>query len=291
MKKIAIVVVDFNRHQDTIDFLDSARGLNTAGFDLKTIVVDNGSEKGLPGAIEKKYQSLRVELLQTGANKGFAGGYNFGMKYALAWGADYLLVVNNDTLFGDKNLIKKLQKVIESDKRIGLVSPKIYFAKGFEFHKSRYRVKDKGKVIWYAGGSFDEDNVLAVHRGVDEVDKGLYDEIEETGFASGCCFLVRTSVLNKIGFFEEGLFAYFEDLDFMIRAQEAGYKLYYCGGTYLYHKVSQTTGIGSPLSDYLLTRNRLYVGMKYLSLRIKFALLRQALMLCIGFPLYVKTLL
>ena len=59
--------------------------------------------------------------------------------------------------------------------KIGLVSPKIYFAPGFEFHKDRYKEEDLGKVIWYAGGEFDWDNIGNIHRGIDEVDQGQYD--------------------------------------------------------------------------------------------------------------------
>lgn len=276
MNKVAIVVVDFNGHKDTLDFLDSAMALQIEDVNLKTIIIDNGSEKPLPQEIEKKYSFLNVEVLQTGVNKGFAGGYNFGMKYAFSWGANYILIINNDTLIGDANLINKLTKVIEKDKEIGMVSPKIYFAKGYEFYKNRYKPKNKGNVIWYAGGFFDKNNALTVHRGIDEVNKGLYDGVEEIDFISGCCLLVRTSMLAQIGFFRENLFAYFEDVDLVLRAKQAGYKIYYCGKAYLYHKVSRTSGIGSPFSDYLLTRNRLYIGMMYLPFRTRFALLREA---------------
>ncbi len=279
MNKVAIVVVDFNGHNDTLDFLDSAMALQIDDINLKTIVVDNGSDKPLSQEIERKYSFLNVEVLQTGVNKGFTGGYNFGMKYAFAWGADYILIVNNDTLVGDENLIKKLVKVIEKDKQIGMVSPKIYFAKGYEFYKNRYEHKNKGNVIWYAGGYFDKNNALAIHRGIDEVDNGLYSETKEIDFISGCCLLVRTSMLAQIGFFKDDLFAYFEDVDFVLRAKQSGYKIYYCGKTHLYHKVSRTSGIGSPFSDYLLTRNRLDIGMMYLPFRTRFALLREAIRL------------
>lgn len=275
MKKVSIVVVDFNGHKDTYDFLKSATILDTSGLDLKTIVVDNGSDSPLPFDLERKYKSLNVEILQSGKNLGFSGGYNLGMKYALAWGAEYILIANNDTLFGEKKLIKKLIEVLDKSSEIGMVSPKIYFAKGFEFYKDRYKKSDQGKVIWYAGGYFDRNNVYAVHVGIDEIDKGFYNHIKETDFVSGCCLMIKASLINQIGYFEEKLFAYFEDVDFVLRARGIGYKSFYCGETYIYHKVSKTSGIGSSFTDYLITRNRLYVGYKYLPVRTKFALLRE----------------
>ncbi len=274
MEKIAIVTVDYNGHEDTLSLLKSARKLDADNFCLKWFLVDNGSDTPLEDQKPEKIID-NIEVLQTGTNKGYAGGCNFGIKYALNWGADYILLINNDTLIGDNSLVKKLREVMKADKKIGIVSPKIYFASGYEFYKERYKPQDKGKVLWYAGGYFDKRNVLVVHRGIDEVDSGAFDKTEEIDFISGCCLLLRSSIFEKIGFFEEKLFAYFEDVDFVIRAKEAGYKMYYCGNTFLFHKVSRTAGIGSTLTDYLLTRNRLYVGMKYLSLRTKFALARQ----------------
>jgi len=278
MEKIAIVTVDYNGHEDTLSLLKSARKLDADNFCLKWFLVDNGSDTPLEDRKPEKIID-NIEVLQTGVNKGYAGGYNFGMKYAINWGADYILLINNDTLIGDGGLLKKLKKVMDADEKIGMVSPKIYFAPGYEFYKERYKSRDQGKVIWYAGGYFDKKNALVVHRGIDEVDGGAFDKIEEIDFISGCCLLIRSSLLEEIGFFEEKLFAYFEDVDFVIRAQKAHYKMYYCGNTYLFHKVSRTAGIGSPLTDYLLTRNRLYIGMKYLSLRTKLALAKEALRL------------
>jgi GT2 family glycosyltransferase len=89
--------------------------------------------------------------------------------------------------------------------------------------------------------------------------------------------MIKREIIEKVGMFEEDLFAYFEDNDLCMRIQAAGYKLYYNGHTSLFHKVSRTSGIGSSFGDFLMTRNRLYFGMKYASGRTKFALYREAL--------------
>lgn len=265
--KLAIVTVDYNGHADTKDFLDSAKKLKfPKNLEVEFITVDNGSQEPLVNA-----------TLQTGENMGFAGGYNRGIKYALAWGADYVAVVNNDVLFPDPQIFTKLLKVLNENPQVGIVSPKILFAPGFEFHKERYTTNQLGKVIWYAGGSVDWDNVASVHRGLDEVDTGQFADTEKTGFVSGCCFVARRKTLEQTGLFEEKLFAYFEDADFNQRLDRSSWLKYYCGVTNLYHKVSQTAGIGSKLTDYLHTRNRLYFGFKYARLRTKFALLRESI--------------
>ncbi|MDO8570111.1 MAG: glycosyltransferase family 2 protein [Candidatus Daviesbacteria bacterium] len=274
MVKVALITVNYNGLKDTLEFLESLQKLDTKDLEVKTIVVDNGSFDSSVPKISEKFP--KIDLVQTGSNKGFTGGFNKGLEYGGAWGADYFLLINNDTEIGSSDLLKSLIKTLEKNSNAGLVAPKIYFAKGYEYQKN-YEEKDLGKVIWYGGGSFDWDNVMSKHIGIDEVDSGKYDEIKETGFISGCCFLMKKEVIEKVGGFDEKLFAYFEDNDFLQRVKSAGFQLFYNGKVFIYHKVSQTAEIGSEFADYFVTRNRLTFGFKYAKTRTKFALLRQSL--------------
>lgn len=274
MKKIAIVTVNYNGSDDTIDFLNSLKHLQPNNYHLQTIVVDNGSSDNSVEKILAKFPD--IDLLQTGFNKGFAGGYNRGIEHALIGGAEYILIINNDTLIDDPHLLQKLVKTLDDNPKAAIVAPKIYFAPGFEYHKDRYAKNESGKVIWYAGGEFDWNNVYSVHHGMNEVDSGKYDEEKEVSFATACCWMIKREALEKVGTFKEELFAYYEDNDLCMRFKNAGYKLFYNGQTSLFHKVSRTSGIGSSFGDYLMTRNRLYFGMEYTSSRTKFALWREA---------------
>jgi len=277
--KIALITVNYNGKKDTLEFLESLSILHTTNYQLLTIVVDNGSTDGSVSAIHRRFPE--VDIIQSGSNLGFSGGYNKGIEYAQIWGADYFLLINNDCLFKDENLLDELVKTLKSDSKIGLVSPKIYFAPGFEFYKKKYSKRDLGKVIWFAGGEFDWSLVGNKHKGIDQVDQGQYDQIEEQKIFSGACVLVKREVLEGLGGLDEEYFLYFEDSDFAQRVKKAGYKIYYNGRVSIYHKVSRSTGIGSSITDYYHTRNRLIFGMKYAKLRTKFALLREALKLFI----------
>ena len=272
MKKVALITVDYNGHDDTRDLLKSFSKVETLGFTTKFFVVDNGSD--VPLKLDRDAQ-----LIQTGENRGFAGGYNRGIEYALQWGAEYFLIINNDAVFDDSKILSKLIAVLESNEKIAQVSPKIKFAPGFEFYRDKYKSKDEGKILWYAGGSFDWANVMGQHRGLDEIDRGQYDRIEQTGYISGCCLMVRRAVVGNGKVFDEKLFAYFEDGDWTMRLAREGWGTWYCGKTSIFHKVSRTSGIGSPLTDYLLTRNRLYFGMQYAPMRTKMALMRESVKL------------
>ncbi len=272
--KVAIITLNYNGKYDTLELLESFKKLTIENGQLKIIMVDNASGDGSVSEIHAKFPN--VDILQTGKNLGFGGGYNKGLEYAKIWGADYFFLINNDAKIADADILQKLINITKADPKIGIAAPKILFEKGFEFHKDRYEDKDLGKVIWYGGGFFDWNNIQSVHRGIDEVDKGQYNDVEETAFITGACFLIKREVLEKVGGFEGEYFLYFEDAHFNKKILDAGYKLYYCGNTHIYHKVSRSTGIGSKLTDYYHTRNRLLFGMQYASPKTKFALIREA---------------
>jgi GT2 family glycosyltransferase len=278
MKKIFVVSVDYNSHEETHNCLASLKTLDTPNIDLHIVVVDNASKTPLElKTAEKKEKTV---LLRNEINLGFSGGNNIGIQYAMSHGADYVLLINNDT-YADKNILVELRKVLDEDRLAGLVSPKIYFAKGYEYHKERYKKDELGKVLWYAGGFIDWNNVVPVHRGVDEVDNGQYDTKEEVTFASGCCMLIKREVLEKIKGFDDRYFLYFEDADLNQRVRQLGYKTFYNPKAIIWHVSAASSGIGSALHDYFLTRNRLLFGFTYATLRTKFALLRESLRLLI----------
>lgn len=278
--KVAIIIINFNGEEDTFECLKSLEKLDFPKDQRLTVVIDNGSNKKfeLPDA---KFDIGEVKVFRSEENLGFSGGNNLGIKYALQNGADYILFLNNDTYI-DRELVKELILAFENKKEIGIAAPKIYFAKGFEFHKNKYKEDELGKVFWYAGGVMDWKNVIGKHRGVDEVDSGQYEEIAETDFASGCCFLTSKEVLETVGIFNEKLFLYYEESDLCQRVKKNGYKIIYVPKAILWHKNAQSSGgSGSLLQDYFITRNRLWFGMKYASFRAKMALVRESLKLLV----------
>lgn len=274
MKKVFAIAISFNKEEVTFAWLDSMQKVKTLGFSLDIVIVDNASTK--PFVLNKERKKENVHVIRSEENTGFTGGNNIGMQYALDHGADYILIINNDTI-ADSDLLKNLIEVLDSKPNIGLTAPKIYFAKGNEFHKDRYKKDDLGKVFWYAGGYTDWSNVKSIHRGVDEVDRGQYDKIEKTDFASGCCMLIKREVLKKVGLFEKRGFMYYEDAILCEQIKRAGYELWYVPTAILWHiNAASSGGSGNQLQDYFLTRNQMLFGMLYAPIRTKIALIRQS---------------
>lgn len=275
MKKIFIIILNWNGKKDTLECLDSLGELRSMNYESRIVVVDNGSDDGSVEVIHKDYPE--VILLENKENLGFAEGNNVGIRYALENGADYVILLNNDTLV-DKNLVNELLKVMESDSQTGVLSPKIYFAPGFEFHKDRYQENERGKVIWYAGGEMDWQNILGSHRGVDGVDNGQYNHEEQTDYATGCCMMVKREIFEKVGLLDKKYYLYYEDVDFCERAKRCGYKVAYVPKAIVWHKNAGSSGKpGSPVHEYYQTRNRLLFGFRYASFRSKLALFRESL--------------
>ena len=281
MTKIYFVVLNWNRKTDTIECLKSIDRLRIpSDYEVKTILVDNGSTDESVASIGKLTSPV-FRLVETKENLGFSGGNNFGIKLALEEGADWVVVINNDTLI-DRNFLVNLAKYLLQDSRVGIISPKIYFAPGFEFHKDRYQKALEGSVIWSAGGKMDWDNVFGVNVGVDDVDRGQFDEVREIDFATGACLIIKGEVFKKVGLFDGKYFMYFEDADFIKRALNKGIIVKYCPKLYIWHKVAQSSKIGGDLNDYFITRNRLRFASKYVPAKVKASLFKESVRLLLS---------
>jgi hypothetical protein len=264
MKHISIIVVHFHSDAETKDCLASLKRIEQKGFQVSIIVVDNGSK--LPLEIHAKEVASNVTIIRSDANLGFTAGNNWGIQYAFEhFSPDYILLLNNDTTV-EKHFLTHLFACAR-DEQVGMIVPKIYFYAGREFHHDDYKSEDRGKVIWYGGGSVDWEHFVAFHRNVDEVDRGQLATVTNVDFATGCCVLLPRQVIEKVGVLDEKYFLYLEDVDWSLRVQAAGYQLRFCPQAIVWHKnAGSSGGAGSRLHQYYQTRNRLYFFWKYLHL-------------------------
>lgn len=289
MIETAIIIVHYQNAKDTYDCVKSILDGLTPAMQPYLIIVANTPLDNILLPLSHKYKKIR--LIKTNENIGVAAGNNCGIKEALDLDCRYIILLNNDTLIGP-GLIEKMIAYAQKNKSIGIISPKIYFAPGFEFHKERYKKSEQGKVIWYAGGILDWSNIYGLHRGVDEVDRGQYDRAVDTDFATGCCMLVKREVIEKIGFSDEKYFLYFEDIDYCLKARKNNFQIKYYPEVFLWHKNAASSGKpGSSTHIYYQTRNRLYFGFKYASIRTKKSLFIDSIRLLLKGGVYKKAVL
>ena len=219
-----VIVLNWNGLADTRACLASL----ARACDERTVVlvVDNGSRDGSPEAIRREFPGVRV--LETGANLRFAGGNNAGMRAALEAGADEIMLLNNDTTV-DPGFLPAMRTRLRQWPGAGIVAPKILYHAAPE-------------LIWYAGGEISFWTGTMRHRGIRERDDGRFDAPHETAYASGCCFLVKREVVERIGMLDEAYHMYTEDADFCMRARRAGYRVVYEPRARVLHRVSVSAG-------------------------------------------------
>ncbi len=273
-KKVALIILNWNGKENTLACLASVEKLIKKNLSLEIFVVDNGSTDGSAEEIKKQFP--QVHLILNKENTGFTGGNNKAIRKAIANNADFVWLLNNDTTVEKYSLVELVD--VFDDPTVGIASSKIYFMKGYEFHHARYKDKERGKVIWYAGGMIDWNNVYGSHRGVDEVDHGQYEDIIETDFATGCSMMMTRKCVETVGVFDDRYFAYLEDMDLSLRVKNLGWKILYVPTSIIWHKnAGSTDRPGNDFHQYYMTRNRLIFGLTYAPFRTKIALLRESL--------------
>jgi len=221
---VYIIVLTWNGKADTLECLGSLKQLAYPNY--RVLVVDNASVDGT--AEEVRSQFPNVEMIVNKENFRFAGGNNVGIEYTLSKNADYILLLNNDTII-DPNFVAELVTTAESDTQIGMVGPKMYY------------YNDPNR-IWYAGGKIEWWKGWLSHYGVRELDRDQYKLTKETDFISGCCILVKRKVMEKVGMLDPTYYIYGEDVDWCIRAFRAGYRLMFEPKARIWHKLSVSTG-------------------------------------------------
>jgi GT2 family glycosyltransferase len=236
--RVAIVVLNWRQVEDTLACLESLRSLDYPSYHV--VVVDNGSADGSAERIRDRFAD--VTLIENARNLGFAGGNNIGINHAIRGDADYVLLLNSDTVVSP-DLLQELVKVAESDQRIGMLGPTIYY-----HHKSN--------VIWSAGGTLSRYGEPG-HLRVNEVDEVPGEAIRDVDYVTGCAIMVKRSVIEQVGLLDERFFIYFEEAEWCSRARHAGFRVIYVPRARMWHKIQMDARNQSRRYLYFMARNRL----------------------------------
>ena len=243
--KVFIVILNWNGLADTLECLDSVSKLKYTNF--KVLVIDNASKDDSVTIIRKSFPA--VEIIANNENLGFTGGNNVGICNALDNGADYVWLLNNDTII-EPDCLNKLIDMMNSNSRIGISSPVVYYY-------------DSPEVVQFHGAYLDEK----------EYDIMMHYEItpeEATALQNKCvlwgtAMLIRNTLLEQVGFLNEKYFAYHEDCEFSVRSINAGYVNKVCSEAAIFHKDSKSTGgKTSTIQVWLRARNEVYLWLDIL---------------------------
>jgi len=199
--KVFIIILNYNGREFIRQCLAGVFSLNYPNFEV--VVVDNNSQDASPEEVRKFFP--RTHFIKNEENIGFSAGNNVGIRFALEHMADWVMLLNQDTVV-EKNMLEKLVEVGESDPYLGIISPIV--------------LSGKASKVWFSGGKIDWWRMKTIH------ERKLIKNINyHSDFISGCAMMVRKEVFAKTGLLDEDFFLYWEDADFSIRAKKAGYKL------------------------------------------------------------------
>jgi GT2 family glycosyltransferase len=240
--KTVVVVPNWNGLDFLADCLNSLVAQSAHNFSIT--VVDNGSIDGSRELMQHQYPSIKVIMREK--NYGFTGGTNPGIQDAIACGAEYVALLNNDAV-ADKNWLQFLIETADQDPQLGCVTSKIL------------QVGTERKID--STGDFYSSWGLPFPRGRDEIDQGQFDSADQrlvfagTGGAS----LFRTKMLHEIGLFDQDFFAYYEDVDLGFRGQLAGWKAAYEPRAIVRHRLHATSARIPNFTRYHAHKNAIYV--------------------------------
>jgi GT2 family glycosyltransferase len=212
------VVLNWNGWRDTVECLTSLLTLDYKDHNL--LVVDNGSSDESVSCIRSRFPG--VELLEAGSNLGFAGGCNIGIRHALARGAEYIWLINNDTK-ADPHALTEMVETAQSDPKIGVVGSVLYDME----EPQRIQYWGGGRVNLWLGRSWVFTGRIENHR---------------LQYLSGASMLLRRDALEEVGLLDERFFMYWEDSDICLRMREAGWKLAVAPKSKIWHKQCASTG-------------------------------------------------
>jgi len=237
---VAVIVLNWNGLDDTMRCLASLDEVSWP--DLNIVVIDNGSRLSPVEAIAERWP--RVDVVRLPANKGYAGGNNVGFERALAQGAEFVWVLNNDTRVDPEalaHMVASAQRNVEA----GVIGSKVLRG-------------DHPDSIWVAWGRVTWRQSLIGLVGENAPDDGSFDGEHRVEWLPGCSLLFRRRALEEVGVFDENFFAYHEDVDWAARARAMSWDCVYCGSARVWHYVHGSSGGASHFGGfrkYLSARN------------------------------------
>lgn len=249
-KLVYIILINYNSTEHTKECVESLLRVDYRNF--RILIVDNHSEYSVDKLLEI---DKNIDLIKNKANLGFAGGNNVGIKYALDHGADYVLLLNNDTVVDSHFLTIMMNQALAN--HAAIVCPKIL----------NYYERNK---VMYAGGDVSQFKGGVIIKGAGKVDGEKWSGTRNITFAHGCCMLIDKTVFGKAGFLPEEFFLYYEDTAFSAILNHKHLNMIYAGNAVIYHKESISVKKGSDDFQYYFVRNRLLFAARYIDKKCKF---------------------
>ncbi|MBI3469261.1 MAG: glycosyltransferase [Planctomycetes bacterium] len=242
--KIAVVVVNYRTPDDTIRCVRSLLDLDYSNF--RIVVVDNASSDGSAARLKEEL-SPSVEFIEANRNGGYTGGNNLGIRAALRSGAEFVHLLNPDTVVIHRGYLRELVRYMAEHPSVGISGPRVHLREVGRIQDTVLRFP----WIWRSLADWFRDRLLGPVCRSD--DKGHHAEV-----LNGVCTLIRRACLEQVGEFDESLFGYVEDVEFAARCKNAGWQIHYVPVDSVLHLQRKAGYELDSVVSYLLKRNTAY---------------------------------
>lgn len=240
LPKVAVVILNWNGKKFLEQFLPALHQTTYGGMEL--IIADNGSSDDSIVFLQEHYPALR--LIRFSENHGFAGGYNKALEQVVA---DYYVLLNSDVEV-EPGWLEPMVDLLEKDRKIAACQPKLLT--WHQRHLFEYAGGAGGWIDHY-GYPFARGRVFDHF----EEDHGQYDQAAPVFWASGAALFIRAAVFHEVKGFDAYFFAHQEEIDLCWRIQLAGYQVYSCPASVVFHVGGGTLPKGNSLKTFLNFRN------------------------------------
>lgn len=243
---VMVGITTWNQREDLSDCLAALSQIKNPS--LQIVVVDNASADDTAQSVRRAYPD--VVVIENTTNRGAAGGRNDLFRHFLTTQASYMMILDPDVMI-TANCFSHLMEEIERDPQIGLVGVKAYYA-------------DRPTTFWFRGGAVYNPWFGRFERsGQNEEDRGQYEVPEEVDAIPAGFTFIKRKVLEQVPAMDERYFIYFEESDWNFAVKKAGFKIVTSPSAKVYHRVSRSLGMESPLFYYYRTRNNLLFAIRH----------------------------
>lgn len=248
MKDIGIVVCNYNKKDDVLNCVRSILDSNLSDISYDVVVVDNGSADGSADALEGFF-SNQITILRNQENLGGSGGFCTGLRHVMKSDYEYIMCVDNDVLF-DKDAIRNLRAFMEEHHEVGMAGAKIL-------------IMDDPKRLQMFGCMIDYENykVRDIHE--HELDSSELPEYLYCDYVPACALIARKKAVEEVGLMPEENYIYWDDMEWGVRFNLAGYKVACVGQAKVWHRGGAKNPV-TTFPKYYFMRNRILFFLKYL---------------------------
>lgn len=255
--KVAVIIVNYNDAEQTVSYVNKIKEYKNI---QRIVVVDNLSTEINTMAILRSINNDKVIIIQSDRNGGYSYGNNFGINYLKKIKEEYdYIIISNADIEVEENAINKCLQILEENKNIGIVAPRMYDSENQPIRRSSWKIRTFGLDVIHSTRLLEFIFYKKLRDG-EYSNKDYEEKLLQVEVISGAFFIARYKAFEEVGFFDENVFLFYEEDILAKRMQENNYRIFSINDEKFIHYESKTIG---KTFNYYNKMNQLYKSKMY----------------------------